>query len=65
MRDGLGIDSPRMGPGCPTKVLGKRNVPVELDYSITNNFSNLKTGNLPVICFGEKSNKCKVGVFLV
>jgi hypothetical protein len=24
-----------MGPGRPTKVLGKRSVPVELDYSIT------------------------------
>jgi hypothetical protein len=24
-----------MGPGHPTKVLGKRSVPVELDYSIT------------------------------
>jgi hypothetical protein len=35
MRDGLGINSPKMGPGCPTKVLGKRSVPVELDYSIT------------------------------
>jgi hypothetical protein len=36
MRDGLGIDSPRMGPDCSTKVLGKRSVPVELDYySIT------------------------------
>jgi hypothetical protein len=35
MRDGLGIDSPRMGPGRPTKVMGKRSVPVELDYSIT------------------------------
>jgi hypothetical protein len=35
MRDGLGIDSPRMGPGRPTKVLGKRSVSVELDYSIT------------------------------
>jgi hypothetical protein len=34
MRDGLGIDSSRMGPGHPTKVLGKRSVPVELDYSI-------------------------------
>jgi hypothetical protein len=31
MRDGLGIDSHRMGPGRPTKVLGKRSVPVELD----------------------------------
>jgi hypothetical protein len=35
MRDELGIDSPRMGPGHPTKVLGKRIVPVKLDYSIT------------------------------
>jgi hypothetical protein len=35
MRDGLGIDSPRMGLGRPTKVLGKRIIPVELDYSIT------------------------------
>jgi hypothetical protein len=35
MRDGLGIDFPRMGPGRPTKVLGKRSVPVELYYSIT------------------------------
>jgi hypothetical protein len=35
MREGLGIDSPRLGPGRPTKVLGKRSVPVELDYHIT------------------------------
>jgi hypothetical protein len=35
MKDRLGIDSPRMVPGRSTKVLGKRSVPVELDYSIT------------------------------
>jgi hypothetical protein len=35
MRDELGINSPRMGPARLTKVLGKRIVPVELDYSIT------------------------------
>jgi hypothetical protein len=35
MRDGEGINSPTMGPGRPTKVLGKRSVPVEQDYSIT------------------------------
>jgi hypothetical protein len=35
MRDWIGIDSPRMDPGHPTKVLGKRSVPIELDYSIT------------------------------
>jgi hypothetical protein len=35
MRDELGFDSSRIGLGRPTKVLGKRSVPVELDYSIT------------------------------
>jgi hypothetical protein len=35
VRNWSNINSPRMGPGCPTNVLGKRSVPVELDYSIT------------------------------
>jgi hypothetical protein len=44
VRDGLGIDSPWMGPGRPTKGLGKRSVPVELDYPLLEIEINLLTG---------------------